>query len=389
MLRDLMETVKDEVTRRLEEQLKLAYVERDAQALEAAGGAVHGSAPAARLAGRPRARGVRARPPRGSVRRAYAWNRLSGGCAPPPTPSASRCARGRTRPRSVKPAAEPEGAPSEERHRLAVTFKEAIRQKLAVNLLIFALALVSGSFMISTLTFGEQYRIIVDLGLSAMEVFGTLIAAFLGAGLIAGDVERKTVFPIVAKPVSRAQYVAGRYAGLVTTTTLNLAVMAVFFVSVLAFYLGGLGFLRETPLLATLGALALQFAMVAAVAVLFSTFTTATLSAIFTLSLVVAGHLASDLVRYWEKQGAGRGSGRLSTPSCRTWRRSTSRKLWSTRTRSPARPSPLPATASSTRSRSVAHAAVFGGATFASALRSGARGVRASPTCKVFRSGKL
>ncbi len=170
--------------------------------------------------------------------------------------------------------------------------------------MIFALALVSGSFMISTLTFGEQYRIIVDLGLSAMEVFGTLIAAFLGAALIAGDVERKTVFPIVAKPVSRAEYVAGRYAGLVTTTTLNLAVMAVFFVSVLAFYLGGLGFVRETPLLATLGALALQFAMVAAVAVLFSTFTTATLSAIFTLSLVVAGHLASDLVRYWEKQGA-------------------------------------------------------------------------------------
>ena len=186
----------------------------------------------------------------------------------------------------------------------AVTFKEAIRQKLAVNLLIFALALVSASFMISTLTFGEQYRIIVDLGLSAMEVFGTLIAAFLGAGLVAGDVERKTVYPIVAKPVSRAEYVAGRYAGLVTTTTLNLAVMAVFFVGVLAFYLGGFGFVRDTPLLATLGALALQFAMVAAVAVLFSTFSTATLSAIFTLSLVVAGHLASDLVRYWEKQGA-------------------------------------------------------------------------------------
>jgi ABC-type transport system involved in multi-copper enzyme maturation permease subunit len=186
----------------------------------------------------------------------------------------------------------------------AVTFKEAIRQKLAVNLLVFALALVIASFTISTLTFGEQYRIIVDLGLSAMEIFGTLIAAFLGAGLVAGDVERKTVFPIVAKPVSRAEYVAGRYAGLVVTTTLNLAVMALFFVGVLAFYTGSFAFVRETPLFATLGALALQFAMIAAVAVLFSTFTTTTLSAIFSLSLVVAGHLASDLVRYWEKQGA-------------------------------------------------------------------------------------
>ena len=185
-----------------------------------------------------------------------------------------------------------------------VTVREALRQKLAVNLLVFAVALVTASLVISTLTFGEQYRVIVNIGLSAMEIFGTLIAVFLGAGLVAGDVQRRTVFPIVAKPVSRAQYVAGRYAGLVATTTLNLAVMATVFVAVLAYYLRGLGFLADTPVLATLAAIALQLAMIAAVAVLFSTFTTATLSAIFCLSLVVAGHLASDLVRYWSKQGA-------------------------------------------------------------------------------------
>jgi Cu-processing system permease protein len=184
-----------------------------------------------------------------------------------------------------------------------VTVREALRQKLAVNLLVFAVALVCASFMISTLTFGEQYRVIVNIGLSAMEVFGTLIAVFLGAGLVAGDVQRRTVYPIIAKPVSRAQYVLGRYAGLVATTTLNLAVMAGFFVGVLAFYLRGFSFVAETPLLATLAAMALQLAMIAALAVLFSTFTTSTLSAIFTLSLVVAGHLASDLVRHWSKQG--------------------------------------------------------------------------------------
>ncbi len=188
-----------------------------------------------------------------------------------------------------------------------VTVREALRQKLAVNLLVFAVALVSASFVISQLTFGEQYRVIVNIALSSMEVFGTLIAVFLGANLVAGDVQRRTVFPIVAKPVSRAQYVAGRYAGLVVTTTLNLALMALFFVGVLAFYLRGLGFVAETPLVATLAATALQFAMIAAVAVLFSTFTTATLSAIFTLSFVVAGHLASDLVVYWTKQGLALG----------------------------------------------------------------------------------
>ncbi len=185
----------------------------------------------------------------------------------------------------------------------AVTFREALRQKLAVNLLVFALALVAASVTISDLTFGEQYRIIVDIGLSAIEIFGTLIAVFLGAGLVAGDVQRRTVFPIVAKPVSRAQYVAGRYAGLVATTTANLVVMAAVFLAALAYYMHGVSFLRETPVLATLGAIALQLAMVSAIAVLFSTFTTATLSAIFCLSLVIAGHLASDLVRYWSKQG--------------------------------------------------------------------------------------
>jgi ABC-type transport system involved in multi-copper enzyme maturation permease subunit len=188
-----------------------------------------------------------------------------------------------------------------------VTVREAIRKKLAVNLLVFAVALVSGSFIISSLTFGEQYRIIVDVALSSMEVFGTLIAVFLGATLVAGDVERRTVYPIIAKPVSRAQYVAGRYLGLVATTTLNLLVMAVVFVAVLGFYLGGLGFVATSPLLATLAAIALQFAMIAAVAVFFSTFTTSTLSAIFTLSLVVAGHLASELVRHWSRQGEAPG----------------------------------------------------------------------------------
>lgn len=185
-----------------------------------------------------------------------------------------------------------------------LTVREALRQKLAVNLLVFALGLLAASFTISLLTFGEQYRIIANLGLSSMEIFGTLIAVFLGAGLIARDIERRSVYPVITKPVSRAQYVAGRYFGLVTTLALNLLVMAAMFVLVLAFYLRGFGFLTETPLALVLLGMVVQFAMIGAVATLFSAFSTATLAAIFTLSVVVAGHLASDLVRYWSKQGA-------------------------------------------------------------------------------------
>jgi ABC-type transport system involved in multi-copper enzyme maturation permease subunit len=185
-----------------------------------------------------------------------------------------------------------------------VTVREAFRQKLAVNLLVFALALLCASVAISALTYGEQYRIIVNLGLSSMEVFGTLIAVFLGAGVIARDVERKTVYPILARPVSRAAYVAGRYLGLLATLALNLGVMAIVFSLVLAVYQGSLRFLVDPPFLAVLGMMVIQFAMVAAVSAFFSSFSTPTLSAILSLALVVAGHLASDLVRYWAHQGS-------------------------------------------------------------------------------------
>lgn len=185
----------------------------------------------------------------------------------------------------------------------SVAFREAVRQRLAVNLLLFALALLVASITISTITFGEQFRIITNLGLSAMEVVGTLIATFLGAGIVAGDVERKTLYPVLAKAVTRREYVVGRYLGLVTTVTLNLLVMGIVFGAVLVVYQRGPSVLLRAPVLAAMAGMAVQFAMVAAVATFFSTFTTTTLSAIFTLSVVVAGHLSSDFVRYWSGQG--------------------------------------------------------------------------------------
>jgi ABC-type transport system involved in multi-copper enzyme maturation permease subunit len=188
----------------------------------------------------------------------------------------------------------------------ALTVREAIRQKLAVNLLVFALVIMSVSIVLSELTFGEQYRIIADLALSSAAVFGTLIAVFLGAGLVAGDVQRRTVYPILAKPVSRAQYVLGRFAGLAATLTLNLAVMAATTFAVIAVYRGDLGFLRTTPIVAAFVALAAQLAMIAAIAVLFSTFTNATLTAVVSLSIAVSGHLARDAFPLWMKSALGR-----------------------------------------------------------------------------------
>ncbi len=187
-----------------------------------------------------------------------------------------------------------------------VTVRDALRQKLAVNLLLFALLIIAASIVLSSLTFGEQYRIIADLALSAAGIFGTLIAVFLGAGMIAGDVQRRTLYPILAKPVSRAQYLLGRYAGLVTTLTLNLAVMAATTFAVLTVYRGNFSFLASTPIAAAFLALAVQLAVVGALAVLFSSFTNTTLAAIFTLALVAAGHLSREAIPFYRDNPAAR-----------------------------------------------------------------------------------
>ncbi len=196
----------------------------------------------------------------------------------------------------------------------ALTVRDALRQKLAVNLLLFALLLICASFTISELTFGEQYRIIADLALSSAQLFGTLIAVFLGAGLVSGEIQRRTLYPVLAKPVSRVQYVLGRYAGLVAMLWLNLAVMAAVSTGVLARYLEGASFLWTTPFGWAFAGLGAQLAVVAAVAVLFSTFTNTTLAAIFTLALALAGHFSREAFVYWRDAPALRAIG-LAIPN--------------------------------------------------------------------------
>jgi ABC-type transport system involved in multi-copper enzyme maturation permease subunit len=183
-----------------------------------------------------------------------------------------------------------------------VTLREALRQKLAVNLLLFTLLLIGAANTLSELTYGDQHRIIADLALTSAQLFGTLIAVFLGAGLVAGDVERRTLYPIVAKPVERWQYLVGRYLGLVATLWLNLLVMAAASTAALVLYNRGLEFLERTPLAAAFAGTAAQLAMVAAVATLFSSLTNATLAAIFTLAIAVSGHFARDVFTFYQEQ---------------------------------------------------------------------------------------
>ncbi len=184
-----------------------------------------------------------------------------------------------------------------------VTFREVLRRKVQVSLAVFGSFLILASFMISRLTLGHQHRILADLGLSAMSLVGSLLAVFVGATLVAGDIERRVLYPIIAKPVSRTEYLLGRYAGLALLLLVNLAIMGAVLSLVLVIEGGGAGTV-DAPLLAAFGMLGVQFLVVGAVSILFSSVTSSTLAAILGLSVVVAGHLTNEMRALWQDEGS-------------------------------------------------------------------------------------
>jgi Cu-processing system permease protein len=181
----------------------------------------------------------------------------------------------------------------------SVTLREVLRRKVQVNLLFFGGILIVASYLVSELTIGEMHRILSDLGLSAMQLIGTLVAVFVGSSLVSGDIERRVLQPVVAKPVTRTQYLAGRYLGLAAALLLNLAVMAALLAAVLAYDAGSFRPL-DRALLAAVALMGMQFLVVGAVAVLFSSVSSTTLAAIFTLAVAVAGQLTGEVRALWQ-----------------------------------------------------------------------------------------
>jgi ABC-type transport system involved in multi-copper enzyme maturation permease subunit len=175
------------------------------------------------------------------------------------------------------------------------TFKEV---------LVFALLMIGSALLLGTLTIGEQSKIIKDIGLASIDLFGVLIAIFVGVGLISKEIEKRTIYTIIAKPVHRYQFLLGRFAGLVFTMWVNTAVMLVAFCVILI--VGGTS--PDSGLMKAVGLMTVAQLIVLSAAMLFSTFTTPTLSGIFTLALYVIGELTPDLKTLSEKlSGVSRG----------------------------------------------------------------------------------
>src|SRR5262245_43506411 len=162
-------------------------------------------------------------------------------------------------------------------------FRESVRDKVLYNLVAFAILLIGASYLIGQLTAGQDIKIIKDLGLAATSVFGLFIAIFIGIGLVSKEVEKRSIYGLLSKPVSRPQVVLGKYAGLLLTLAVNLAVMAAALYAVLAYIAWGsppaAAKAWDRPALdpQMLRAFVLTFdelAIVTAIALFFSTFST-------------------------------------------------------------------------------------------------------------------
>ena len=175
------------------------------------------------------------------------------------------------------------------------TYRENIRDKILYNLVLFALVMILSSIALGQLTLGHEDKVIVDLGLSATSIMGTLIAIFIGISLVYKELEKRTVYALLAKPVRRWEFVVGKFLGLLFTLSINVVIMTIGLIATLAVHGGAAGtdYLRLLP---AAFLILLSLALTTAIALVFSTFSTPALSAIFTFFLWVIGHFNADLL---------------------------------------------------------------------------------------------
>ena len=183
-------------------------------------------------------------------------------------------------------------------------FKESVRDKILYSIVIFAVLLIATSYLIGQLTAGQDMKMIKDLGLASISVFGLAIAVFIGIGLVWKEVEKRSIYTLLSKPIRRGEFVIGKYVGLLLTLLVNIGVMTIAFYAVLAFIAW-----RSDPeiraswptppldpaMLKAIVLIAIELTLVTAVALFFSTFSTPFMSAMLTIGLWTIGHFNADL----------------------------------------------------------------------------------------------
>ncbi len=188
-------------------------------------------------------------------------------------------------------------------------FRDSVRDKVLYSIVAFAVVLMSASYLIGELTAGEDLKIIKDLGLAALSILGLFIAVFFGIGLVAKELERRSIYSLLSKPVTREQFILGKFFGVSLTLAVNLLAMCAAFYGVLFYQqitateaqrLAWPAPATDVQLMVAVVLIFGELMVVTAVALFFSTFAGPLTSILFTLGLWVAGHFNADL-RHFEE----------------------------------------------------------------------------------------
>jgi len=171
------------------------------------------------------------------------------------------------------------------------TFIESVRDRILLILLVLGFLLMASAKIIQPLTLGEESKIIKDLGLSAINLVSVLIAVFVGGRLIYKEIEKRTIYIVLAKPIKRYEFILGKFFGLLLVLFVSVLILTIGFFIVLLLTKIQADFMLLLPLLLLL----FELAIITALALFFSTFVTPIGATIFTFLLYFVGHLTRDL----------------------------------------------------------------------------------------------
>jgi ABC-type transport system involved in multi-copper enzyme maturation permease subunit len=174
------------------------------------------------------------------------------------------------------------------------TFREAVRDRVLYNLVFFALMMIGAAILVGQISIGISRLVIVNLGLSAISIFGLVMAIFIGVGLVYKEIEKRTLYSLLAKPVRRWQFLVGKYAGLLLTLLVNTTLMTAGLAAAL-FYVGRPFVKADASILVAVYFILLELALLTALALFFSCFSSPMLSTLFTLGIYLAGLFSQDV----------------------------------------------------------------------------------------------
>jgi ABC-type transport system involved in multi-copper enzyme maturation permease subunit len=174
------------------------------------------------------------------------------------------------------------------------TFREAVRDRVLYNLIAFAVLMSGAAILVGQISFGIGRLVVINLGLTAVSLFGTVIAIFIGIGLVSKEIDKRTLYTVLSRPVRRWEFIVGKFFGLSGTLVVNTSFMALgVFASLL--YVSHHFQKSDGWILVALYFIVLQFLMITALALLFSSYSSPLMSAVFAFCLFVIGSFAEDL----------------------------------------------------------------------------------------------